>query len=82
MPLLSTNIFNLELGNFEKWYFLNSDISIRISIVEIANLFWVCRCKNADEQIVENRIEIDLSEAEKYEFIHKSGVFFITFFPT
>ncbi len=41
-----------------------------------------CECKKADEQILENRIEIDLSEAKKYEFTHESCVFFISFFPT
>ncbi len=55
---------------------------IQIFIVEIANLIWVCSGKKVDEQIVENRIEIDRLEAEKNEFIHESCAFFITFFPT
>ncbi len=38
--------------------------------------------KKIDELNIENRIEIDRSEAEKYEFINESCVFFITFFPT
>ncbi len=38
--------------------------------------------KKIGELTIENRIEIDRSEAEKYEFIHESGVSFITFFPT
>ncbi len=48
--------------------------------VEIVNLSRDCQYKNVNEQIVENRIEIDHSEAEIYEFIHESCVFFITFF--
>ncbi len=62
--------------------FLHSNISILIFIPRIAYLFQNGICQNADEQIVENRIEIDRSEAEKYEFIHESCVFFITFFST
>ncbi len=33
-----------------------------------------------DELNIENRFEIDRSEAEKYEFIHESYVFFNNFF--
>ncbi len=33
-----------------------------------------------DELNIENRIEIDRSEAEKYEFIHESCVFSLLFF--
>ncbi len=36
--------------------------------------------QNADEQIVETHIEIDRSEAEKYEFTRESSVFSILFF--
>ncbi len=36
--------------------------------------------QNVDEQIVENGIEIDGSEATKYELIHESGIFVISFF--
>ncbi len=34
-----------------------------------------CECNKIDERNIENRIEIDRSEAEKYEFIHESCVF-------
>ncbi len=37
--LLSTNVFNRGVNHFEKWNFLNSNISIRIFFVGIANLF-------------------------------------------
>ncbi len=57
-------------------------IIIRIINVAIADLFQVCQCKNVDEQLVVNRIEVDRSEAEKYEFIQESCVFSITFFST
>ncbi len=60
--------------------FLNSNIFILIFIAGIANLFLFCECKKAGEQIVENRIEIDRSEAEKYEFTHESRIF--SFFST
>ncbi len=53
---------------------------IRIFIVKIANLILVCLCNKIDEQIVGYRIKIERSETEKYEFIHESCVFFITFF--
>ncbi len=53
-----------------------------IFIVRIANFFSICECKKVDEQGIENCIEIDRSEAEKYQFIHESCVFFITFFTT
>ncbi len=33
-----------------------------------------------DELNIENRIQIDRSEAEKYEFIHESCVFSLLFF--
>ncbi len=36
--------------------------------------------KKMDELNMGNHIEIDRSEAEKYEFIHESCVFFITLF--
>ncbi len=61
---------------------MNSNILIRIFIVEIATLFGVCQCKNFEEQLVANRVEIDRLEAEKYEPIHESCVFFNPFFPT
>ncbi len=63
-----------------EFFFLNSNISIRIFTIGIANLFYVCECRKIDEPNSENRILIDRSEAEKYEFIHESFVFFITFF--
>ncbi len=37
-------------------------------------------CNKIEELNIENRLEIDRSEAEEYEFIHESCVFFITFF--
>ncbi len=46
------------------------------------NFFKVCQCTNVDEQMVENCIEIDGSEAEKNEFIHESCVFFHYLIPT
>ncbi len=45
----------------------------------IGYLFWNCECKKADELIVENRTEIDRSEAERYEFTHESCIFYIFF---
>ncbi len=53
--------------------FLSSDLQTSFKLVD---------AKKVNEQIVENRIEIDRSEAENYGFIHESCVFFITFFPT
>ncbi len=82
VPLLSTNVFIWGVNHFEKWNIWNSDISFRIFTVGIANLFSCCECKKIDEQIVENRIEIDRSEAEKYEFIHESCVFSLLFFQS
>ncbi len=76
------NAFNWGVSRFEKWNFLSSSISIRIFTIVIATRFLVCECRNIDEQNIGNRIVIDRSEAEKYEFIHESCVFFITFFPT
>ncbi len=58
------------------------NISIRIFIVGIANRLYFGEYKEIAELNIENRIEIDRSEAEKYEFIDESCVFFITFFPT
>ncbi len=55
----------------------------------MTNLYWpfsqherfqLCQCKIFDEQIVESHIEIDRSEAEKYECIHELCVFFLLFF--
>ncbi len=40
------------------------------------------KAKKVDEDIVANGIEIDGSEAEKYEFIHESCIFVNTSFPT
>ncbi len=48
-------------------------------MVGIAHLFYVSECKKIDEQIVENRIDIDRSEAEKYEFVHEAFVFLLLF---
>ncbi len=70
----------LGVSHFEKWKFFNSTISIRMFIVGIANLFKVCECKKIDDLYIENRIEIDRSEAEKYKFIRESCVFSILFF--
>ncbi len=56
--------------------------AMRIFIAWIANLFWNCECKKANEQIVENRIESDSSEAGKFKFTQESRVFFITILPT
>ncbi len=50
---------------------------IWIFIAGIANLFYNFEWKKVDEQTVENRIEVYRSEAEKYEFTHKSFLFFI-----
>ncbi len=81
LPLFSTpNVADWGVSHFEGCDFLNSNMFIRIFIVEIAHLIYVCWCEKANEQIVENRIEIDRSEAERYEFVHESWVFFITFF--
>ncbi len=49
-------------------------------MVGIANIFLVCGLERIDESDIENRIVIDRAEAEKYELIHESCVFFITFF--
>ncbi len=40
--------------------------------MEVAKLFYVCECKKIDKQDIENRIVIDRSGAEKYEFINES----------
>ncbi len=40
----------------------------------------MCECEKIDEQIIENRIVIDCSEAEKYEFNQELCVFFHYFF--
>ncbi len=69
-----------ELAILKKRKFLNSTISIRICIVGIANLFQVCEYKKIDELNIENHIEIDRSEAEKYELIRESCVFSLLFF--
>ncbi len=45
-------------------------------------LFENCEYKKADEQIVENRIKIDVSEAKKYELTNSSIVVFHLFFST
>ncbi len=55
---------------------------ILIFIVGIAKIFLFWDYKKVNEQVMENCIEMDRSEAEKYEFIHVPCVFFITFFPT
>ncbi len=60
--------------------FSNSSISIRIFVVGIVNLIKFCECNKIDELNIENRIEIDRSEAEKFEFIHESCVFSLPFF--
>ncbi len=52
--------------------FLNSKVSIPIYIVGIDNHFLPCEYKNGDEQIAENCIEYELSEANKYEFTRES----------
>ncbi len=41
---------------------------------------YICECKKINELNVENRVEIDRSEAEEYEFIHESCVFSLLFF--
>ncbi len=48
--------------------------------VGIANLFSFRECKKIYELNIENRIEIDRSEAEKYEFINESYFFSLPFF--
>ncbi len=68
------------VGHSERWNFSNSNISIWIFIVGIVNLLLLCECKKIDELTFENRIEIDRSEAEKYEFIHESCGFSLLFF--
>ncbi len=50
-------------------------------IIGIVNQLYLCECKKVDEQIIENRIEIDRSEAEKSEYIHESCIF-SSLFPT
>ncbi len=79
-PFLNAYVSNWGVSHFEECNFLNLNMCIRLFFFEIANLIQVCWCKKFDEQIVENRIEIDRSKAEKYEVIHESCVFFITFF--
>ncbi len=53
---------------------------LRSRLFRIANLSLVWECKKIDEQDIENRIVIDGSGAEKYEFIHESCVFSLLFF--
>ncbi len=45
---------------------------IWIAILEMINLCLLCECEIVDEQMVEKSIEIDCTEAEKYNFF--SGV--------
>ncbi len=80
VPFPSTNVFNWGASHFGKLIFWNSNISIRICIAGIANLFLGCDDKKIDEQNIENRIVIDRSEAEKFEFIHESCVYSLLFF--
>ncbi len=82
VPFLNTNIFNWRVSQFENWFCLIQLFLFVLSVVEIADLVWVCQCENVDGQIVENRIEIDRSEAEKYEIIRESWIVFIIVFPT
>ncbi len=76
------NVFNWGVSHFEKWSFSNSNIFIRMFTAGIVNLVLYCECKKADEQIFDNRIESDRSEAEKYEFTHEFFFFSIYFFST
>ncbi len=81
LPLFSARTFLPgELAVLKSGIFLNSNISIRIFTIGIANLFDACECRKIDEPNIENRIVIDRSEAEKYEFIHESCVFSKLFF--
>ncbi len=73
---LNMNVLNWGISQFEKWNLLNSNIFIRMLIVEMASLLLFCENKKkVDEQIVENCIEIDRSEDEENEFIHESCIF-------
>ncbi len=80
LSLFSARTFYWGFSHFEKCNFLNSNISVRIFIVGIANLILICEFNKIDELNIENRIEIDRSEAEKYEFIHESCAFSLLFF--
>ncbi len=74
------------LSLFSAQTFLSGDLAILkngifwikiflFGFVGIANLIWFCECNKIDELNIENRIEIDRSEAKKYEYIHESCVF-------
>ncbi len=80
VPFLNMNVFNWGVSHFEKRISFNSNIFIRAFIVAIANHFWVCQCANADKQIVETRIELDRSEAEKCEFFMSHAFLYCFFF--
>ncbi len=48
--------------------------------MELQISYHFVNAKKIDELSIENRIEIDRSEAKKYEFIHESCVFSLLFF--
>ncbi len=48
-------------------------------IFGIENLFFLCECERVDEQTVENGVEVDLQESEKYELIEKSPIVSLVF---
>ncbi len=49
-------------------------------MVVIANLLYFCESEKINELNIEDRIEIDLSEAEKYAFFMSHAFFSLIFF--
>ncbi len=67
--------FTRGVSQVEKWKFSNFNIFIRIHIVWIENLFSLGEWKKVDKLIGESYIEIDRSEAEKYELARELASF-------